>query len=355
MTPETPFKHAARPILGGKVNFPVCLAPMVGLSHVALRTVVREYLPRGAVTLWPTEMLNSRKLPHEDLATTPETLRAENEDCLVPQLLGNDPGSIRASVRLLKDWGAEGIDINMGCSVMKALRHNYGVSLMGDPGYAAEVVRMTVEASDLPVSVKLRAGLQNDLGFLEKFVRGLEAAGASWLTLHPRTAEQLRRGSADWSQIRHIREQVQIPVIGNGDVQTADDAFAMREATGCDAVMVGRALAARPWMLWQVGERLGFPAPAGFEGRAPASPEEEGREYGRVLLRMLELHRRYFPEALALRKLRFHVRTTHVWLPFGHTVVSLSTKGKTLDEVEELFRKFFSVPVEMSAKTELRQ
>lgn len=355
MAPEAPLNRIQRPLLGGKVNFPVCLAPMVGLSHVALRTVVREYLPAGAITLWPTEMLNSRKLPHEDLATTPETMRADDEDCLVPQLLGNDAGSIRESVRLLKAWGAEGIDINMGCSVMKALRHNYGVSLMGDAAYAAEVVRMTVAASDLPVSVKLRAGLQNDLGFLEKFVRGLEGAGAAWLTLHPRTAEQMRRGSADWTQIKHIRERVSVPVIGNGDVQIADDVFAMLESTGCDAVMVGRALAARPWMLWQVGERLGFAPPPGFSGSAPATPEEEGREYGRVLLRMLELNRRYFPPELALRKLRFHVRTTHVWLPFGHTVVSLSTKGKTLDEVEGLFRKFFAVPVEMSAKTELRQ
>ncbi|UXR65007.1 tRNA-dihydrouridine synthase family protein [Bdellovibrio bacteriovorus] len=146
-----------RPVLGGKVNFPLCLAPMVGLTHVALREVMREYLPSDAYTIWPTEMLNSRRVPGENLETTPETMRSPDENGLVPQILGNEEGPIAESVKRLIEWGAEAIDINMGCPVQKALKHNYGVALMGDPTYAAEVVRMTVKNSTVPVSVKLRA------------------------------------------------------------------------------------------------------------------------------------------------------------------------------------------------------
>jgi tRNA-dihydrouridine synthase len=361
-----------RPILHSKINFPLCLAPMVGLSHVALRLLVREYMPANALTIWPTEMLNSRRIPGEDLKKTPETLRAPNESGLVPQILGNEEKAIHDSVqRLIHEWGAEGIDINMGCPVQKALKHNYGVALMGDPDYAARIVEMTVKSSSVPVSVKLRAAPQpgtqkpgdltaapgeSDFLYLQSFVKGLKEAGASWVSLHPRTAAQKRRGSADWSQIKNLRDHIELPIIGNGDIQTADDVLLMLQETGCDMAMAGRALAARPWMVWQVGERLGFQAPLGKETRkAPQGPQEEGAEYGKSLLRLIELAGFYFSEDLALRKIRFHVRTTHVWLDFGQSLVGLCAKAKTLSELESLVRAFFEAPIEMCASTELRQ
>lgn len=341
----------------GRVNFPLCLAPMVGLSHVALRMVVREYLPREAFTIWPTEMLNSRRIPGEVLEKTPEAMRHIDEVGLVPQILGNDEKYISESVKKLIDWGAEGIDINMGCPVQKALKHNYGVALMGDSSYAAEVVAMTVRASSVPVSVKLRAGQQGDFKYLLNFVKGLRDSGASWVCLHPRTAEQKRRGSADWEQIQKLKQAVDFPIIGNGDIQTDEDVLAMLEKTGCDMAMAGRALAARPWMMWQLGERLGFSAPMSRSEneRAPRTASEEGAEYGKVLLRLIYYMRQYFTEDLALRKLRFYVRTTSVWLLFGQSVYSLVTKAKNLDEAEILIQDFFSQPVEMCARTELRQ
>lgn len=330
---------------------------MVGLSHVALREVLRGYLPAGAETLWPTEMLNSRRLPNEDLTTTPETLRAPTETGLVPQILGNEERYIAPSVGRLVEWGAEAIDINMGCPVQKALKHNYGVALMGDKDYAASVVAMTVKNSPVPVSVKLRAvGSTHDFKQLLDFVSGLRQAGASWICLHPRTAAQKRRGSADWEQIRQLRAAVDFPIIGNGDVQTVEDVHAMLKETQCDMVMAGRALAARPWMLWQLGEDLGFAPPAGKENlRAPRRPEEEGAEYGRALLGLIDQARHYFPESLALRKIRFHVRTTAVWLPFGQSLYSLCTKATDLPELRKKTEDFFAQPVEMSARTDLRQ
>ena len=351
-----------RPVLGGEVNFPVCLAPMVGLSHVAFRLMLRNYLPANAVTIWPTEMLNSRRIPGENLGRVAETLRSPLETHLVPQILGNEEKPIAQSVeRLEKEWGAVGIDINMGCPVKKALSHNYGVALMGDARYASEVVKMTVRSTSLPVSVKLRAGHQNDLPYLIDFVKGLEDAGASWVTLHPRTAEQKRRGSADWSQIRRVRESISIPVIGNGDVQTADDVLNMMGETGCDLAMAGRALTARPWLFWQIGERLGFAPPRGREGeRAPASPEEEGAEYGRSLKTLSRLMQDYFQhdhyaEDLGMRKFRFFVRTGAPWLEFGHDLHARTTKAKNFIELNESLEKFFSSEHRMCGRTELRQ
>lgn len=327
---------------------------MVGLSHGALRAVVREYTPPGAKTLWPTEMLNSRRLPQQVLGQTPETAKIGLEDGLVPQILGNEEDAIAESVRRLVAWGAEAIDINMGCPVQKALKHNYGVALMGDPVYAAEVVRMTVRHATVPVSVKLRAGPQGDFDFLLKFVRGLRESGAAWITLHPRTAEQKRRGQADWSQIRKLKEAVDFPVVGNGDVQTVDDVFAMLNETGCDLVMAGRALAARPWMMWQVGERLGWAPPAGREGPAPRTPDEEGAEYGRALLSLIAHSRAIFAPEYGFRKVKFHLRTTAVWLLFGHTLESLASRVDTLEEFVPLVEEFFSRPQPMAERTELR-
>jgi tRNA-dihydrouridine synthase B len=346
-----------RAVLHGKVNFPLCLAPMVGLTHVALREVTRAYLPAGAYTIWPTEMLNSRRIPNENLATTPETMRAPIEPGLVPQILGNEEGNIALSVKRLAEWGAEGIDINMGCPVQKALKHNYGVALMGDPDYAAEVVRMTVRNSHLPVSVKLRAvGSSKEFDELFSFVEGLRKAGASWICLHPRTAAQKRRGWADWEQIKELHKAVSIPVIGNGDVQTVDDAINMLQETGCDLAMAGRGLAARPWMMWQLGETLGFAPPPGREGeKAPRTPLEEGAEYGRCLLNLINYSQQYFGDDLAMRKVRFYVRTTSVWLHFGQAMISVTTKAKNIEELKLGVKKFFEGPVEMSLRTDLRQ
>lgn len=344
----------------GKINFPLTLAPMVGLSHIALRELIRFYLPKEALTLWPSEMLNSRRVPKENLELTPETKKLESEDYWVPQILGNEEKPIYESIQKLKTWGAHGIDINMGCPVKKALKHNYGVALMGDPKYAQEVVAMAVRSSDLPVSVKLRAvESNNSFEDLYAFVSGLIDNGATWICLHPRTAEQKRRGHADWEQIRFLKQKLNTPIIGNGDVQNLADVFNMKKQTGCDLVMSGRALAARPWLFWQIGEALGF-VPAEntlIDGRtrAPSSKEEEGAEYGRCLLMFMDLCQKYFGENLAQRKISFYLRTTTPWLEFGHTLISLSAKARSLDEFRQSVHQFFSVPQIMYSKTELRQ
>ncbi len=341
--------------LPGAVNFPLTMAPMVGLSHCAFRQLVREYLPLGATTLWPSEMLNSRRLPEEKLHKIPEAMVFENENYWMPQILANEEEKIRLSLPKLYDHGAQGIDINMGCPVQKALKHNYGVSLMGDAQYAARVVEMTVKYATGPVSVKLRAVDSEAKSGWRDFVKGLESAGATWLCLHPRTADQKRRGQADWSQIRELTETVNIPVIGNGDIQTPTDILNMLNETHCDMVMAGRVLTARPWLFWQLGEDLGWPSPERHKGRAPRTPTEEGIEYGRSLFRLLELMEGILPERLALRKFVFHIKTGSVWLPFGHELYRKMTAAKTFSAARKVLETFFAHSHQMYQKTELRQ
>ncbi len=335
-------------------TLPVCLAPMVGLSHVVLRDVIREYLPQGSETIWPSEMLSSRRLPSENLAEVPESMRGNDEKFWVPQILGNEEKYIELSVKKLVDYGAQGIDINMGCPVQKALRHNYGVALMGDVDYAARVVEMTVRHSTVPVSVKLRAGFESQTDQMIPFMKRLESAGAQWLTLHPRTAEQKRRGNADWSQIQLLKKALNIPIIGNGDVQVVDDVFRMQEETGCDLVMVGRALTARPWMLWQVGERMGFTAPAGKSGRAPCTPEEEAREYYFCARKILQGMKEKFRPVVGLKKFQFYIKTSTVWLEYGHFLYAKTTKCQTLGEMDAVLDEFFASEQRMISRTEWR-
>lgn len=332
-------------------DLPLCLAPMVGLTHVAMREALRYYMPQGASTIWPTEMLSSRRLPHQKLDQTAMTLKGNAESGLVPQILGNKQKDIEVSIQILKEWGAVGIDINMGCPVKKALRHNYGVSLMGDADYAEEVVSYAVEASDLPVSVKFRAGRQNDLEVLKNFATKVERAGASWVTLHPRTAEQKRRGRADWAQIAYLKKILDIEVIGNGDVQNLEDFLKMKEQTSCDMVMVGRALTARPWLLWQVGEHYSYKKGEGLSGEAPRDGYEEGEEFARHLKRFVSLCFHYFEKEDAIKKIRFYMRVAHPWLMFGHDLTSRMMRPQTEGEFLYVIESFFLKPQKMMQTT----
>ncbi len=328
-----------------ELNFPFLLAPMVGLSHVALRELIYDYLPQGACTVFPTEMLNSRRLPYQKVGETPETLVSERDrqQLLVPQLLGNEESFIKSSIERLEKLGTQGIDINMGCPVAKALKHNYGVALMGDPEYAASVVDMAVRNSQRPVTVKLRVGLQNDKDYFYQFCQGLVESGARALTLHPRTAAQKRRGSADWNQIRELKERVSIPIVGNGDVQVWQDAVRMMNETGCDGVMIGRALTARPWILWQIGEALGLETPLGREGqKAPNTPESEAKEFGVALESFIHYCFRYFPAPYAQRKIKFYLRVATPWLNFGHFLCKRLGKCQNPPEYNEVIKEFFA-------------
>ena len=336
------------------INFPFFLAPMVGLSHVALRETLRHYTPEGAQSLVFTEMLSSRRLSAERVGDRPETKYAPEEKNLVPQLLANEERFIEIALGKLETMQPAAVDINMGCPVNKALKHNWGVALMGDPKYAEEVVRATVRHSQRPVSVKLRTGLEDDPEYLIDFSRMLEAAGASWLTIHPRIASQQRRGFARWDYLGRVRDAVKIPVIGNGDVQTAEDALNLLRRTGCDGVMIGRAAVARPWILWQIGEKTGFAPPPGFEGESPADAYREGKEYPRAFRKFRDVSKTFFAPEDAKRRSRFFVHWGGRWLAFGHEFWRRVNAAPDLEAMEKISDEFFAKPQRMTERTSLR-
>ena len=339
---------------GIQVNFPFFLAPMVGLSHVALRETLRSYTPEGAKSLVFTEMLSSRRLSAERVGDRPETRHTAEETNLVPQLLANEERFIEIALEKLEAMRPAAIDINMGCPVDKALKHNWGVALMGDPKYAEEVVRATVRHSTRPVSVKLRTGLKDDPDYLLDFARMLESAGASWLTVHPRIASQKRRGFARWDYLARVRDAVQIPVIGNGDVQTADDALDLLRRTGCDGVMIGRAAVARPWILWQIGEMAGFAPPPGRDGGAPKGRYAEGAEYPEAFRKFREVAEEFFSPEDARRRSRFFVHWGGRWLAFGHEFWRRVNSAPDLASMAAISDEFFAKPQHMTERTTLR-
>ncbi|MFG1482527.1 tRNA-dihydrouridine synthase family protein [Halobacteriovorax sp. HFRX-2_2] len=301
------------------IEFRALLAPMVGLSHVALRDALRPYFPKDVKTLWATEMLNSRRLPDQVLGETPETFKSESDYGLYPQILCNEERYIEKAIPKLEAWGASAIDINMGCPVKKALKHNYGVSLMGDTKYAASVVEMVKKHATVPVSVKLRAGHQNDKSFLLDFCSALKEAGADWLILHPRIAAQKRKGVADWEQIKFLQESIDLPIIGNGDIQDHGDIAQMLNETGCQAVMLGRSLTAKPWLITQFASDQGYELDEFQNQFLSEDPHLHARYYGEFVKAYINACFKYYEPKAALKRIRFFLKVGHVWLNFGHS------------------------------------
>ena len=326
------------------VDFPFLVAPMVGLSHVAFRELIRAYTPQEITPLIFTEMLSSRRLPSERLEQSENLFVSENEQGLIPQILGNEERFIQPSLEKLLELKPWGIDINMGCPKKKNLTHNWGVLLLGDQNYAAEVVRITKKHSSVPVSVKLRAGLGGniDTDYLDRFTEALEKAGADWLTVHCRSSEQKHRGRAQWEVLKQLSQRRRIPLVANGDIQTAEEAVSLVEDFGVDGAMVARAATARPWILWQIAYKFGCESTA--RGRAlpkpPLTPEEEGAEYFVALKRFAFLLQKYFGETPAsLQRLKFYIGVSSPWLPFGHhfwkTIFSAAHFNEALERIEK--------------------
>ncbi|WP_186646689.1 tRNA dihydrouridine synthase [Fluviispira vulneris] len=327
------------------IDFPFMIAPMVGLSHVAFRELIKSYTPKNINALRFTEMLSTRRIPNEKLETTHELKTARNEAFFIPQLLGNEEKFIAPSIEKLlikKPWG---FDINMGCPVSHTLKHNWGVRLMGSKDYAAQIVKIVKKYSSVPVSVKLRGGLgeDEDFDYLYSFVSALADGGADFLTIHARTRAQKHSGDANWQLVADIRNKMSIPIIANGNIQTAQDAVELIQNYGVDGAMIARAATARPWILWQISELLGnTEVPEGFEGRkAPSTAEEEGAEYLAACLKMLSIMVDYFQdEAYILEKFRFFAATGARWFQFGHHFWRLTMRAKNVADLRKSIVEF---------------
>lgn len=303
---------------------PYVLAPMAGVSEQPFRVLAFEL---GAA-LCPTELVSAQGL----MRANARTLKYLRHDPQVErpyslQLFGGEPEAMAKAALMGKEYGAELIDINMGCPVKKVTRSGAGSALLCDPPRAAEIIRQVHAATGLPVTAKIRSGWDHHSRNYLALGEALEQAGCAAIAVHPRTRAQGYSGKADWSVIGELKKRLSIPIIGNGDVKSPEDARRMQESTGCDFVMVGRAALGNPWIFRQL---LGGPAPS-------------AQERCELVLRHFQEHVRFVGEELAaVRAFRRHLGWYSHGLHGASAFRNLVNRFERAEQVEQQVRAFFA-------------
>ena len=240
------------------IDHPVFLAPMAGVTDRPFRELCFDCGADAAVT----EMISAKALYYGNRGTETLLRRGDNETLLAVQLFGREP-ELMADMALTLEDRFDWIDVNMGCPMPKIVNNGEGSALMKEPELAAEIVRAMAKKLHKPVSVKMRKGFNSDSVNAPELAKRLEDAGCAMITVHGRTREEYYSGKADWDVIRRVKEAVSIPVVGNGDANSAKSAKAMLRETGCDGIMIGRAVRGKPWIFAEVKAALdGRPQPA---------------------------------------------------------------------------------------------
>ncbi|GAA4481741.1 tRNA dihydrouridine synthase DusB [Microbacterium panaciterrae] len=329
---------SVRPLQIGplQIDVPVVLAPMAGITNTAFRRLCREY---GA-GLYVSEMITSRALVERNAITMRLIQHHESETPRSIQLYGVDPTTIAEAVRIIvAEDRADHIDLNFGCPVPKVTRKGGGAALPWKIGLFADIVERAVKAAgDVPLTVKMRKGINKDhLTFLDAG-RAAEDAGAAAVALHARTASEYYSGHADWSAIGELKQAVtSIPVLGNGDIWSADDAVQMMAETDCDGVVVGRGCLGRPWLFGELAGAFGdeqgvtVDATLGFVSAA-------FRRHAELLVEFFE------DEDRGCKDVRKHVAWYFKGYPVGGETRAALARVSTLQEIDDLLGTLGDAP-----------
>jgi tRNA-dihydrouridine synthase B len=283
---------------------PLVLAPMAGITDFPFRMICREL---GAGLLF-SEMVSVEALIRDHKRTRGMLQSDPAERPVVFQLFGSKPASMAEAAHIVSQGAVDFIDINMGCPVPKILKSGAGAALLRDLGLAKEIMAAVVQYSKVPVTVKIRLGWDAKNIVAEDVAEAAESVGVAAVTVHGRTKAQGFSGHADWSMIRVVKRSVGIPVIGNGDVRSAHDAKRMMDETGCDGVMIGRAIQGYPWIFREAKQYL-------ETGIVPSHPSPEERQT--VMLRHVRDMVSVLGEDLGVREMRKHLCWYTKGLPEG--------------------------------------
>ncbi|MBQ6477251.1 MAG: tRNA dihydrouridine synthase DusB [Bacilli bacterium] len=275
----------------------VVLAPMAGVTNSAYRKICKEM---GAGLVF-AEMVSDKAIVYNNKKTIDMLYMKEEERPLAQQIFGADVDSfVEATKYIEENMKPDIIDINMGCPVPKvAVRAQAGSALLKNPDKIYEVVKAVVDSVKVPVTVKIRSGWDNNHINAVEVAKMIEKAGASAITIHPRTRSQGYSGKADWKIIKEVKDAVSIPVIGNGDIKNSADAKRMLEETGCDAIMIGRGVLGNPWLIKNILLSL--------DGKEEMTPTIDDR------IEMIKKHINYLLEFKSERQVALEIRTHIGW------------------------------------------
>ena len=275
------------------------MAPMAGITDLSFRLIARRF---GA-DLVTSEMVSAEGVVRGNASTRSLLQTHPEEKPFAVQLFGEGPRIVAEAARIVADEGVDLIDLNLGCSVSKVIRQGAGAALLLEPQRVSRIVAALRHAVTVPVTVKIRSGWSREQINAVEVARRAEDAGADAVTIHPRTVRQGFSGAADWDLIRKIKAEVSIPIIGNGDVRQPEQVGQMRDLTGCDGVMIGRAAMGNPWIFRQARQLA--------RGEVPQRPDVFERL--EVMLEQLRLHQ----EHRQGRSLTAGVRSLLVWYSRG--------------------------------------
>ena len=277
-----------------EVEKEVFLAPMAGVTDLPFRLICKEL---GCGLLY-TEMINAKALCYDDKNTKKMLNILDEEHPVAVQIFGSEPEFMGKAAQILNDYPNEILDINMGCPAPKVVKNGDGSALMRNPKLAGQVLDQVVKNSKKPVTLKVRKGWDDNSIHALEIAKIAEDRGICAITIHGRTREQYYSGQADWDIIGEVKSQISIPVIGNGDVTSVEDAIRIKDHTGCDAIMIGRGAQGNPWIFKRIDHYM-------KTGQLLDPPSKE--EKIDIAIKHMGLAIKEHGEYVAVREMRKHI------------------------------------------------